>query len=160
MRAILAAAALCACALTSATAHAAPWGYQYDGVRAARVRHLTVRFPHRLHVRHSPRWHGHRVAEYGADSRPAAWCGWYLRRILHVADRTFNRALAWLRWGRPSGPRVGAVAVWSHGGGRGHVALIRGAPDARGRWLIEDGNDGPARVHRRSLAGAIAFRTP
>ncbi len=121
---------------------------------------------HRNHHHHTHRvsgMHRHVYASHhagGIDYRPTAWCGWYLRQILHVSDRAFNRALAWMHWGHSSDPQIGAVAIWSHGGGHGHVALIRGSPDVRGRWLIEDGNDGPQRIHRRSLAGAIAFRAP
>ena len=88
--------------------------------------------------------------------RPRAWCGWYMRQIEHVADPAFNRAAQWMHYGRrASGPGPGVIVVWPH-----HVGVIRGGPDAAGRWLIESGNDGGAVRRRfRSLAGVLALRT-
>jgi hypothetical protein len=168
MRAFLAAAVLCAAVSTALPARAAPldwpdlsaagfrpgWSHHWHAGRDAGVRH---------HVRWSRHWHAHhataasrlRARHAAPDARPVrAWCGWYLRRLLGVADRAFNLAANWAHWGRPNAPRAGAVVVWPH-----HVGIIRGGPDAGGRWLIESGNDGNAvRTRRRSLAGAIAFR--
>jgi hypothetical protein len=91
-----------------------------------------------------------------ADCYGIAWCGCYLRHLLGVADKAYNLAITWARWGTDAGgPRVGAVAV----SGR-HVALIVGPPDERGLWLINDGNDGPVRIHRMSIAWARYFRVP
>jgi hypothetical protein len=87
------------------------------------------------------------------DARPRAWCGWYMRQIMGVADRSYNLARNWAHWGVPSGPQVGAVVVWPH-----HVGKIVGRA-AAGGWLVLSGNDGHAvRIRTRSLAGAIAFR--
>jgi hypothetical protein len=44
-----------------------------------------------------------------------------------------NLARNWARWGRPSGPRVGAVVVWPH-----HVGMITGQT-ADGRWIVRSG---------------------
>lgn len=113
------------------------------------------------------RYPGHETAAAAVgypDGRPAdcygiPWCGCWLRHVFGLSDKAFNRALAWLHFGHPSGPQIGAVVVWSRGGGNGHVAIIRGGPDAAGRWLVESGNDGHGvRTRYRSLAGAIAFR--
>lgn len=49
-----------------------------------------------------------------------------------------NLARNWARWGRPSGPRVGAVVVWPY-----HVGMITGQT-ADGRWIVRSGNDGCA----------------
>jgi hypothetical protein len=172
---ILATAVLCAAVSNALPAHAARldwpdlggggdfrpgWSHHWHARRDAGVSH---------HVRWSWHWHARRagtaphgphVVRYGAryagrDAKPVgAWCGWYMRRLLGVADRAFNLAANWAHWGRPSAPRAGAVVVWPH-----HVGIIRGGPDASGRWLIESGNDGnTVRTRRRSLAGAIAFR--
>ena len=101
-----------------------------------------------------------RPARQAEDGRPAdcygiAWCGCYLRHVLGVAGKEFNLAIHWLHWGRPSGPQVGAVAIGPH-----HVALLKGAPDANGYWHIQDGNDGPVRLHRRDIHWAHWFRLP
>jgi len=92
----------------------------------------------------------------GADYRPHAWCGWWLRQQLGIADRNLNRAIMWARWGRPAGgPHVGAIVVWPH-----HVGRIVG-PCNGSVCLIESGNDGRAvRTRERSVAGAVAFRVP
>jgi len=93
----------------------------------------------------------------GPDTRPAQWCGWFMRRTFNVADREYNRAAKWADWGHWSpGPRVGAVVVWRH-----HVGLIKGGPDDRGQWLVNSGNDNHmVRTRYMSLAHAIAFRMP
>jgi hypothetical protein len=170
MRAFLATAALCAATMSAAPGQAARfdwpnWAVSYRPSwshhwRAHGVVHVDARHP----VRWSQHWRAHRAtAVYqpsarhyvGTDDRPAgAWCGWYMRHLLGVADRALNLAANWAHWGHPSAPRAGAVVVWPH-----HVGIIRGGPDASGRWLVESGNDGNAvRTRRRSLAGAIAFR--
>ncbi len=94
------------------------------------------------------------------DCRGIPWCGCWLRHQLGIADKSFNVALRWVKWGaKASGPRIGIVVVWARGGGRGHVGIIRGGPDRAGRWLVESGNDGHVvRTRYRSLAGVIAFR--
>jgi hypothetical protein len=137
--------------------------------------------PHRHHHRHVAHHggHGHHVASehrhsiavkttkartrtafvrwLGPDARPAQWCGWFMRQVFHVADRSYNWAPNWAHWGHASlGPQVGAVVVWTY-----HVGLIAGGPDKQGRWLVRSGNDGNAvRTRYLSVAKAIAFRMP
>jgi hypothetical protein len=118
---------------------------------------------HRVHVHRvaSARHHvqlSKRVRRHaGIDVRPARWCGWFMRQVFGVADRAYNRAVRWARWGHSAeGPQVGAVVVWRH-----HVGLIEGGPDKRGRWLVRSGNDAHAvRTRYISLKGAVAFRMP
>jgi hypothetical protein len=91
----------------------------------------------------------------GLGARPRAWCGWFARHLVgNDPGPQFNLARNWARWGRPSGPGVGVMVVWSH-----HVGMITGrAPD--GRWVVKSGNDGHAvRERPRSIARAIAFRS-
>jgi hypothetical protein len=88
----------------------------------------------------------------GLGGRPAAWCGWYMRKLLGVADPSYNLARNWAHWGHGGAPGVGAVVVWPH-----HVGKIVGQEN--GQWVIESGNDGHAlRTRARSIAGAIAIR--
>jgi hypothetical protein len=88
--------------------------------------------------------------------RPRAWCGWFMRRELGVANPAGNLARWWAGFGRPAhGPAVGAIVVWRH-----HVGRITGKT-SDGRWVVKSGNDGHAvRERPRSVAGAIAFRWP
>ena len=97
----------------------------------------------------------HAPAVSPSDPRPAAWCGWQMRRWLGVADRAFNLARKWASYGtRAPGPAEGVVVVWPH-----HVGLITGRAD--GQWIVKSGNDGHAiRERPRSLRGVIAFRNP
>jgi hypothetical protein len=67
------------------------------------------------------------------DGRPRAWCGWWARQQKGVTNPSYNRAINWLNYGRPTSPQVGAVVVWSH-----HVGIITGR-DSRG-WLVTSGN--------------------
>jgi hypothetical protein len=91
-------------------------------------------------------------ASAGVGARPARWCGWWLRTQLGGGPE-LNLARNWKSWGRPSGPQVGAVVVWSH-----HVGLITGR-SASGQWIVKSGNDGGrVRERPRSVAGAV-FRT-
>src|SRR5690242_10780592 len=56
------------------------------------------------------------------DARPRAWCGWWMRQQLGVADRRFNLARSWASYGRPApGPCIGCIVVWRH-----HVGRITG----------------------------------
>ena len=87
------------------------------------------------------------------DGRPSAWCGWYMRQIMHVADAAFNLARNWAHYGSPTTPHIGAIVVWPH-----HVGRIVGGSE--GHWVINSGNDGHVvRTRERSVAGAIAFRS-
>ena len=86
---------------------------------------------------------------YSVGARPARWCGWWMRTQLGGGPE-YNLARNWAHWGRPSGPRVGAVVVWSH-----HVGMITGRT-ADGNWIVKSGNDdGRVRERPRSVAGAV-----
>lgn len=84
---------------------------------------------------------------------PSAWCGCYLAHQLGMAHRKdLWSARAWVRVGRPTRPRIGAVVVWRH-----HVGVIVGKK--REGWVIKSGNDGNrVRIRVRSIRAAIAFR--
>jgi len=90
----------------------------------------------------------------GGDPRPHSWCGWWMRHYLGVADRSFNLARNWTRYGSPAGgPSVGTIVVW-----RSHVGIITGR--SGDGWIIKSGNDDHAvRERERSLRGVIAYRT-
>jgi len=80
--------------------------------------------------------------------KPARWCGWCMR-TQKGGGPEMNLASNWSRWGRPSGPQVGAVVVWSH-----HVGIITGRT-ASG-WIVKSGNDGGrVRERQRSVSGAV-----
>jgi hypothetical protein len=86
---------------------------------------------------------------YAAHGRPARWCGWWMR-TQKGGGPEMNLASNWRHWGRPSGPQVGAVVIWSH-----HVGMITGRT-ADGGWIVRSGNDGgQVRERPRSVAGAV-----
>jgi hypothetical protein len=103
------------------------------------------------HARH----HRYSTVSSPSDPRPHAWCGWWLRHELGVADRSYNLARNWTRFGsRASSAAVGVVVVWYH-----HVGIITGRTQTG--WIIKSGNDGHAvRERERSLRGVIAYRWP
>ena len=125
-------------------------GYQS---RASRSAHRTSRYRHyarsgstRSH--HASRGHSTR-SNHAAGARPARWCGWWMR-TQKGGGPELNLARNWKNWGRPSGPRVGAVVVWSH-----HVGMITGRT-ASGQWIVKSGNDGGrVRERPRSVSGAV-----
>ena len=96
---------------------------------------------------------GHGFAHMLDSARPRAWCGWYMRQVLGVADASYNLARNWAHYGRSAfGPHIGAIVVWPH-----HVGLITGG--SPGAWVVKSGNDGNAvRERQMRVARAIAFR--
>jgi hypothetical protein len=122
--------------------------------RASRQRGQQARYAQRSRQerhRYATRTESHNTGSYrgGAGARPRAWCGWWMR-TQRGGGAHLNVAWNWSKWGRPSGPQVGAVVVWRH-----HVGEIVGrAPN--GQWLVRSGNDGNAvRTRARSVAGAV-----
>jgi hypothetical protein len=92
---------------------------------------------------------GTHYAAKGVGARPSRWCGWWMR-TQKGGGPELNLAHNWTHWGRPSGPQVGAVVVWSH-----HVGMITGRT-ASGEWIVKSGNDGGrVRERPRSVAGAV-----
>ena len=90
------------------------------------------------------------AGRHSVGPRPSRWCGWYMRTQLGGGPE-YNLARNWAKRGRPlNGPRVGAVAVWSH-----HVGLITGKTKD-GQWIVRSGDDGGrVRERPRSVAGAV-----
>ena len=104
---------------------------------------------------HSGRHHrqyaslGTPASHRGVGARPSRWCGWWMR-TQKGGGPELNLASNWRHWGRPTGPRVGAVVVWAH-----HVGMITGRT-ADGHWIVKSGNDGgKVRERPRSVAGAV-----
>jgi hypothetical protein len=164
-------AAICFALFSFATIPAAAneIGGNYDIATAAPVRMAHVSRHGRHHLAQADLRDSQRVQPWamstpadsgGLTSRPRdcygiQWCGCYLRHVFGLADTALNLARNWASLGsNAGGPHVGAVAVGSH-----HVAKIVGEPDGSGLWLIQDGNDGPVRVHRASLGWAHWFRS-
>lgn len=119
----------------------------------------TRRAASRRHLRSSPQYRQLRMSvrrsdlapasRSGIGARPARWCGWWMRSQIGGGPE-LNLARNWKNWGRPSGPRVGAVVVWNH-----HVGLITGRT-ANGQWIVKSGNDGGrVRERPRSVKGAV-----
>jgi hypothetical protein len=133
------------------------WASGYQS-RASRSAHRTARYRHQYssrahstrsyHRQYASRTHSTR-SHHAAGPRPARWCGWWMR-TQKGGGPELNLARNWKNWGRPSGPRVGAVVVWSH-----HVGMITGRT-ASGQWIVKSGNDGgKVRERPRSVAGAV-----
>ncbi len=93
------------------------------------------------------------VTGEGYGPRPAAWCGWEMRRLVSSdPGAEYNLARNWAHWGHSGPAGIGAVVVWPH-----HVGKIVGQEN--GQWVIQSGNDGHAlRTRPRTIAGAIAIR--
>ena len=140
--------------------------------RASRSAHRTARYRHQYtsrgysarsshrqyaslgsstrstHRQYAGRGHSTR-STLAVGARPARWCGWWMR-TQKGGGAELNLARNWKNWGRPSGPRVGAVVVWSH-----HVGMVTGRT-ASGQWIVKSGNDGGrVRERPRSVAGAV-----
>lgn len=124
---------------------------------------------HAHHGHHARSWphgraavqrHNHAAAHFSTarprDCYGIPWCGCFMRHLMGETNHALNLARAWATWGhRSDGPGRNVVVVWRH-----HVGLIV-ARGRNGLWIVLSGNDGHAvRERPRSLAGAIAFRSP
>lgn len=122
-------------------------GYAY---RSGARRHYANSGSGGRHYAQRRSYSGRKYASAGnVGGRPRAWCGWWMRTQLGGGPE-YNLAANWRRYGRPSGPQIGAVVVWPH-----HVGMITGRA-ANGQWIVKSGNDGNAvRERARSVAGAV-----
>jgi len=130
----------------------APWSQPQYGYENTRSGYNGPGYGRRGEVRS----YGHVSGGRPTNCRGIAWCGCWLRDALHIADSSLNLALNWARKFPRTSPHVGAVVVWSHGGGHGHVGqIVGGGP---GHWEIQSGNDGGAvRTRVRNISNAYAI---
>jgi uncharacterized protein (TIGR02594 family) len=103
------------------------------------------------------KFHGATAA--GAAPDDVAWCSSFLCYVfeqLGIPHTRSKSSQSWLAWGVScDGPTVGAVAIISHPGGKGHVGLVVGVT-AQGRVLLLGGNQSNT-VSIKSF-GAIGMR--
>lgn len=126
---------------TSYAQHRAGKSYAHKSTRKS--------YAHKSSRKVSPQIQVKASAAAGVGPRPGRWCGWWMR-TQKGGGPELNLARNWAHWGRPSGPQVGAVVVWSH-----HVGMITGR-SASGQWIVKSGNDGGrVRERPRSVAGAV-----
>ncbi|MGA7456909.1 MAG: hypothetical protein WBW51_06235 [Methyloceanibacter sp.] len=115
----------------------------------AHTRKSTGHYSSRKSTGHKTAQRASGTSHAGVGARPSRWCGWWMR-TQKGGGPELNLARNWARWGRPSGPQIGAVVVWSH-----HVGMITGR-SASGQWIVKSGNDGGrVRERPRSVAGAV-----
>ena len=83
-------------------------------------------------------WNAH-----GQDDSSLPWCGgfcaWAFQEVNIAFPVRYASALAWLEWGVPCGPELGAVAVIRRKGG-GHVAFVTGVSSGGGYVRLYGGN--------------------
>lgn len=88
----------------------------------------TVEIPGALSNPQIERFHAPTAG--GATDDSVAWCSSFACFAMEAASITSpksKRALSWIDWGDSlPAPVVGAVAVFDHGGGKGHVAFVVG----------------------------------
>lgn len=137
---------------TSYAQHRTGKSYAHKSTRKSYAHKSTRKsYAHKSSRKVSPQLQVKASAAAGVGPRPSRWCGWWMR-TQKGGGPELNLARNWAHWGRPSGPQVGAVVVWSH-----HVGMITGR-SASGQWIVKSGNDGGrVRERPRSVAGA-AFR--
>jgi uncharacterized protein (TIGR02594 family) len=99
---------------------------------------------------------------FNDDETP--WCGLFVAHCVQAAGLPypgkglFARARAWIDWGEPCPPRIGAVVVFGRQGG-GHVGFLVGESDAN--YYVLGGNQGNAvTITPIAKARAIALRWP
>jgi len=137
-------------ALAGHAAEARP--HHHHGQHHARhERHRQHLVRHERHRQYA--WH---VLRSSSDARPAAWCGWWMRHHLGIANPSLNLARNWAGFGTAAhGPAPGVIGVQRH-----HVFKVL-AVVGRGKVLAISGNDGHAvRTRVRSTRSVIAWRTP
>ncbi|HLL27049.1 MAG TPA: hypothetical protein VKT73_05295 [Xanthobacteraceae bacterium] len=81
----------------------------------------------------------------GPGGRPRAWCGWWARQqVGQDPGPEFNLVASWRKWGTPTGPVPGAVAIWRGARHVGKVVSIDG-----GEVCTVSGNSGGGGVNSR-----------
>lgn len=106
-----------------------------------------------------------RIVEYHSSTKLCAtddetpWCASFVNWCLEksgIEGTASARALSFLAWGVPCGPRLGAVAVIDHGGGKGHVGFPVGF-DPQGRHVLLGGNQGNMVSYKALPRKQVAF---
>lgn len=99
---------------------------------------------------------------FNDDETP--WCGFFVAHCIDAAGLTypakgeFARAKAWLEWGKPSQPVLGAVVVFGRVGG-GHVGFLVG--ESGGYWYVLGGNQSNAvNITPIAKSRALGYRWP
>ena len=92
------------------------------------------------------------------------WCGTFVAYCIREAGlvpvKNWYRARAWIGWGKPCMPCLGAIGVFSREGG-GHVGLLVGQTRDRQWLLVLGGNQGNAvSIMALSKDRLIAARWP
>jgi hypothetical protein len=93
----------------------------------------------------------------GLGGKPRLWCGWWMRQqVGSDPGPQFNLVASWHRYGSPSGPIPGAVAIWRNDHHVGKVVSVNGS-----EVCTISGNSGPGGVNQRCepLNHFAAFRT-
>ncbi len=85
-------------------------------------------------------WNSHKK-----DDSRLPWCGgfcaWAMKQAKQVHPVNYASALAWLDWGTPCGPDLGAVAVLKRKGG-GHVGFVDAVTPSGMHVRLVGGNQG------------------
>lgn len=92
------------------------------------------------------------------------WCGGFVGYCLKVVGQEIGKAPAWARswanWGKPCGPELGAVAVFSRGAG-GHVGFLVGvSADNRLLYILGGNQSNMVNIMPLDAARLIAMRWP
>lgn len=102
------------------------------------------------------------AAWFNDDETP--WCGFFVAHCMDAAKLPypgkgqFARAKAWLDWGKPSRPVVGAVVVFGRDGG-GHVGFLVG--ESATNFYVLGGNQSNAvNITPIAKTRALGFRWP
>jgi uncharacterized protein (TIGR02594 family) len=112
--------------------------------------------------------HNPRVVEYhsttgGWGNDEVAWCSsfvnWVMKKAGHKPTGS-AQAISWSRWGKKlDRPAYGAIAVFSYGGGKGHVGFIVGKKGDK--LLILGGNQSnTVKVSSFGKSQIIAYVVP
>lgn len=101
---------------------------------------------------------------YGQDDSKLPWCGafcaWAVLKAGHVHPAKYASALAWLGWGEPCGPELGAVAVMRRKGG-GHVGFVDAVtPDGQYVRLVGGNQNDKVSAAWFSFDRIEAYRKP
>lgn len=113
--------------------------------------------------KHSPKildWVKRLGGWFKDDETP--WCGTFVAHCMTVAGQPvpkhWYRAKDWAEWGKPTPPRVGAVAVFGRTGG-GHVGFVVGE-SADSLYILGGNQSNAVNIMPLAKARLIAMRWP
>lgn len=107
----------------------------------------------------------HQATTLKATDDDVAWCSaganWVIQNCGMGYEGTKSaQAISWLKWGKSVMGRYGAIAVFDHGGGKGHVTFFLYADEDDYGYFLGGNQDDQWKISKYALDDVADFRWP